>query len=333
MFKPDKKITGATKQDEFIDFIQSKGFKPESPDFAKPVDMRRTQFKSSTLAKITGIAVLCTLLWTVTYDRLSMGVLEVKREHLITDTISGEEFVTATVVFLTTTGGATWTFDATWNNANNSIEVIGTGALASNGQLGKFLLPGGGAGAGAYAASTNLTISTNKSYHISAAGVTTPANCTWDSTVIVADSGNGTVNVATAGTAGLASNSTGSTKFDGGAGGTAEAASSGRGGGGGGAAGPAGAGGAGVAGASGGAGGTGNNGATAANTNGTHFPGGAHGSGGGGNATAASRQGGLYGAGGGGGGLGVAAGGTGKQGLIVLTWIPAGGARSHQWFM
>jgi hypothetical protein len=324
-----KNGTGAEKQDELIGFLESKGFKPTSPDFAQKTKMQRTQFKMSTLTKLAGIATLCTILWTVTYDQISMGVLEAKREHFITDTITGEEFVTATVVFLTTTGGATWTFDGTWNNANNSIEAIGTGSTGRNGGGAPFNFGCSGGGGGAYAAVTNQTISTNKSYTIPAAGAN-PANVTWDTTVVVADSGNQSGACATASTGGLASNSTGTTKFNGGSCATPTGSNAGTGGGG--AAGPAGAGGTSVT----QTGGTGNNGGTPANTAGTHY-GGTHGAGGGGTGGSgngvAGVSGKLYGAGGGGGGGAGAAGGAGAQGLIVLTWIPAGGARSHQWFM
>jgi hypothetical protein len=322
IFDPNKP-EGTHRIGEFVDFLKSKGLKPFVPNGdQRKFDFRQVAFTTKTLSRLAGVALVSSVVWTITYDRVSMGALEAKREHVITDTLTSQDIVLSTVVFLVTTGGATWTFDPSWNNASNSIEAIGTGALASNGQLGKFLLPGGGAGGGAYAAVFNQTISANKSYTIPVAGVTSPANVTWDTSVVVADSGNGTVNVATAGTGGLASNSTGTTKYDGGNGGTGESATSGRGGGGGGAAGPAGAGGTGLGGASGGTGGTGNNGATPANTDGDDWDA-THGSGGGGNTTSGQRNGGLYGGGGAGGGQGVAAGGTGRPGIIVLTWTPA----------
>jgi hypothetical protein len=212
-----------------------------------------------------------------------------------------------TTVFLTS--GTSWTTDATWNNASNTVECIGAG---ENGDFSGT--PSGGAG-GDYAKVVNQTASGSISIQIGANAL--PATDTWWKTT-------GTV-LAKGG--GSTSTSVGSTTFAGGAGGTGGHSN---GGGGGGAAGPNGAGGNGFADtASGyGAGGTGDNGlggaggAGGGNTfpnnpggNGTEFDA-THGSGGGGNG---GGNGGLYGGAGGGVGNGV-------QGLIVLTWTPAGGA-------
>jgi hypothetical protein len=326
IIKPGQKKLGATKQEDFVSFIESKGFKPTCPDFTRRTDMKRKVFKETSWTKLAGVALLLTLTWTVFYDDVSKSVMEVKREVVATDTVSSHEMILATVVFLTTTGGSTWTFDATWNNSDNTIEAIGTGAAGRNGVTGKISAPGGAGGGGAYARLEDQTLAANQSYTIAAnpaANGAAPVDTTFGSgPLLIADSGaNGSV-PSPGGPGGTVANSTGTTEFAGGTGGSG-------GGGGGGAAGPSGAGGNGAAGNAGAAGGTGNGGTTPAATAGTHWNG-THGAGGGGtgatNASGADApdNAGLYGAGGGGGGAGsggISA--AGRQGIIVLTWTPA----------
>lgn len=130
-----------------------------------------------------------------------------------------------------------WTVPVDWNDASNSVEVIGGGGGGgdANGA------GAGGGGAGAYSKVSNLTLSGNITFGIGASGsggastangtdggdtwfnATSLANCvTVGSTVCVgAEGGNGGVAADpwTGGAGGLATNGVGTTKADGGAGG------------------------------------------------------------------------------------------------------------------
>lgn len=184
----------------------------------------------------------------------------------------GEEltFDFATVTFLTTTGGATYTSPSDWNNSDNFIEGIGgagSGGAACGNNSNSHSTGGGG---GEYRKIANFTFATpgttTASYTVGTGGTTVTAN--GSATVNASANGNAgadttwntTSLVAKAGGAGEAS-TTSSASLNGGAGGTGGtgAADSGAGGaggananngsatGGGGAGGAAGAGNAGVA--------------------------------------------------------------------------------------
>lgn len=255
----------------------------------------------------------------------------------------------ATVVFLTT--GTSWTVPADWNNASNSIEVIGGGGGGGGGKTGAGGGSGSGGGGGAYAKISNLSLTPSGSVTIQVgaagtggaagangtAGTATFFNgtaCAGASACGAAGS-NGLTSSATGGAGGTTAGSVGTTLFAGGSGGGGSTGSGLKGGGGGGAAGLNGAGNSAAAGPSaggsgdagfGGAGGAAGN-PGVAGSGGTEYDA-THGSGGGGgggnvkNATATGGTGGAFGAGGGGGG-GKAAGGGGNQGLIVITYTPA----------
>lgn len=255
----------------------------------------------------------------------------------------------------------TTTSPADWNNSNNSIEVIGTGARGAIGA--STSTSGGGAGGGAYSKIVNATITTpGTTTYYWRIGATTATNGSvggdswWTLTspgtsfpttgTAVGAKGGAALASASSATGGAggalasayASPATGSVKTSGGNGGTA-GASNAAGGGGGGAGGKSGngvngsggpgAGGAGNAGTVnlGGAGGPAGNGAGAAGGAGSNLStsptAGSGGGGGGGNASASTGgQGGLYGGGGGGGGRSTGVGGQGRQGVVVLTWSP-----------
>ncbi len=74
-----------------------------------------------------------------------------------------------TTIFLTTTGAGSWTVPADWNDADNSIEVIGAGG---GGRSGTGTTRGGGAGGGGYSKITNLdlTPAASVSYQVGAGG-------------------------------------------------------------------------------------------------------------------------------------------------------------------
>ena len=232
----------------------------------------------------------------------------------------------STTKYKVITSGTSFATPSDWNNSNNKVHCIGAG---SSGTVSNTTAYGGGGGA--YAVTTNLTLSGTVSCQIGAVGGTTtvPSGTahTWVKT-------NATVRAAGAGasaTGGTTANSVGTTTFAGGNGNSSTRTS------GGGAAGPTGAGGsastsaggAGDAGsANGGTGGTWNSaGAISAGGNGTTWTdsstsavAGAGGGGGGSNSGTAT-AGGLYGAGGGGvaGTTGTA--GAGTAGVIVLEWL------------
>lgn len=232
-----------------------------------------------------------------------------------------------TVIFLTS--GTSWAVPGDFNASANTVEAIGAGGDG----VGTTAFAGGG---GAYAKVTNFspgggTVSFQIGVHGGTTGSGTgPTSNTWfdsGATLVAAGGVSGAANAAGGSTA----NSVGSTKF---AGGNAGATV-----GGGGAAGPDGAGlnGNGVSGA-GGAGDNGNanggvGGTVGAGRNGgngtswTSNPGGATaGAGGGGSVDAGVANGGTGGLYGAGGGAGVTTGGAGANGIIVITYTPAGGA-------
>lgn len=261
----------------------------------------------------------------------------------------------ATLQFLVSPTGSNQTFTspATWNSANNKIEVIaggggggGSGSSDANG-------PSAGGGGGGYSKTLNFTFAnpgtTTATYQIGslgAGGLTsgnngqdgTPGGNAWFNGATLAAStvganGGGTLNngggavTMAGGLGGSTTGATGPTKFAGGAGGL-QANGTLRCGPGGGAAGPSGPGGAGGAVVST-TGGTADNGTVAGGVldgngqSGTEFDG-SHGSGSGGGSESGGGTGGAGGNyGGGGAGSGGGVGAVGAQGLIVLTWIPA----------
>jgi hypothetical protein len=249
------------------------------------------------------------------------------------------------------TSGSSWTVPSNWNNANNSIEVIGAGGGGGgNGRRG-----GGG---GAYSKSTNvaLTAGASVAINVGAAGTGTGANggdtyfngtnCAGSSAC--AKGGQGGADHA-GGQGGAVSGGVGSIKYGGGsAGDNVDGLADGSGGGG--AAGPHGygvssgdasTGKCDVPGSGGSSGGIGDDNAggyggrfsyfgesqAQSGGNGTEFDA-SHGSGGGGgggsddcSTTVNGGTGGNYGGGGGGGGRGGY--GIGGNGLIVITYTPA----------
>src|SRR5262249_37458762 len=81
-----------------------------------------------------------------------------------------------TTVRLFLTSGTTWTVPSDWNNANNTIEVIGGGG-GSGGGFGS-VLAGGGGGGGGYSKVVNLTLTPNAtvSIQVGAGGSAAPSN-------------------------------------------------------------------------------------------------------------------------------------------------------------
>lgn len=144
------------------------------------------------------------------------------------------------IVFLTTVGSVlSWTVPATWNDADNTVEVIGGGGAGDN----------AGGGGGAYSAQTNLNLTPggSVSYRVGSGGLTAgdDGSDTWfngasfGASSVGAKAGTGGIGNNTGGTGGQASAGIGSVKFSGGDGGSGAAgAGSEGGGGGGGAAGP-----------------------------------------------------------------------------------------------
>lgn len=245
-------------------------------------------------------------------------------------------------IFLTS--GTSWTVPTTWNNASNTIEVIGAGGGGSTGltgSTGASAQGGAGGGGGAYTKITNATLTPGGSVTIavgSGGGTATAGGDTYicnstsncasilGTAVIAGAKGGGGASGITAGTGGAASSGvpasgTGVTKFNGGTGGSPGPSNGNGGSGGGGGGGAAGLNAAGNAGADGvsGSGNDGGNGGGGGQGNGTF--GGAGGSGGlansggggiGGNGTEYDS---THGSGGGsGGGAGGARSGTGGGG-------------------
>jgi hypothetical protein len=252
------------------------------------------------------------------------------------------EFIAiTTVVFLTS--GTTYTRPVDWNNSSNTIECIGGGQGGGNlfclGCCGAY----GGAGGqgGGYSRSINLSIGTTAAYAIGAAGGT--PSVAGGSTSF----NSGTVFAPGGGTgAGFTANNAAFAGGNGGAPGSLGAGGSGSGAGGGGAGGKNGAGvsgapsstgdtvngqpgGAGDAGAGGGGGGSGSGGGNGNEYGGGIGSGGGGGGGGGGASVCCggagpfgAGPGGFYGGGGGGSPYATNAPNVGRQGIIIISYLP-----------
>ena len=241
------------------------------------------------------------------------------------------------VIFLTS--GTSWTVPNDWNNANNTVEVIGAGGAHKSSSA------TAGAGGGSYSKANHLTLTPNSSvpYNIGISGLASPGESTWfgsttRSSALVAATGGCNVNSSSNCTNPTSAN-IGSVIYAGGKGGN-DGYLAGFAAGGGGAAGPHGGGGRGqdsgqYSGGSGGGGDNGYGGAGGADSNGPASPGGAGaeytataggtaGSGGGGgagsNRNGGGSTGGAYGGGAGGGNTSGTV--SGGKGLIVITYTP-----------
>jgi len=158
-------------------------------------------------------------------------------------------------IFITSTASTTWTVPADWNNASNTIEVIGGGGSGANAAASAA---GGGGGGGAYAKVSNVTLPAGSDVGIKiGAGGTAPGNGvagnnggdTWlcnstancggiaSSSVVVGAKGGGGGPLDGSGAGGASSTSVGDIKYSGGNGG-ADCDGGNSGGGGGGAGGP-----------------------------------------------------------------------------------------------
>ena len=140
-----------------------------------------------------------------------------------------------TVIFLTTGSSSPWTVPSDWNSANNTIEVLGAGGGAGNGQNGVSYPAGGGGGAYSKIANLSLTPSGSVVFQVGAAG-TSPATQNTNgvaggdswfngaslgaSSVGAKGGGGGVVGVpATGGSGGASGSGVGTTKNSGGQGG------------------------------------------------------------------------------------------------------------------
>jgi hypothetical protein len=262
-----------------------------------------------------------------------------------------------TVIVLTATSSSTWTVPSDWNSASNTIETIGAGASGDAAAQG-YMAPGGGGGAWNEISNLSLTPGASISYQVGAGGASQtatlydyPGNAggnTWfngtslTSASVSSQGGGVSAGSGAAAPGGLASAGVGS-GHNGGAGGSVGLFGQDSSGGGG-AAGPSGPGVAGIDESSfqsasaggagdngmGGAGGTSSvTGTPGAGGTGTEYDS-THGSGGGGGGAAQNGGTGAGGYGGGGGGSeqigsSPAVSGPGGQGIIVITYTPAGG--------
>ncbi|MFZ5559847.1 MAG: hypothetical protein ACOZAL_03575, partial [Patescibacteria group bacterium] len=181
---------------------------------------------------------------------LKIGEYEEARKWQIAADATTEIDITYDTAPTGSCGDNCWTTPADWNNASNSIEVIGGGGGGADASA----AGGGGGGGGAYAKGVNLSLSGNITFGIGASGsggagtngvdggdtwfnATSLANCetVGSSSCVGAEGGNGGVAASpyTGGAGGLAANSVGNTATrNGGSGGTGCAGDSGGGGGG-----------------------------------------------------------------------------------------------------
>lgn len=185
--------------------------------------------------------------------QITQVAIHADRIHIEAEEMLASGVITlVNVVFLTTTGSLlSWTVDASWNDADNSVHTIGGGAGGASGNVGG----GGGGGGGAYSGqpNINLTPGGSVSYRVGiggAGGSNTddgdPGGDTWfnganlAASSVGAKGGNGgNYSSGTGGTGGQAASGVGSTRTSGGNGGSVSLASGrSNGGGGGGAGGP-----------------------------------------------------------------------------------------------
>lgn len=312
---------------------------------ARQLDLATTVSQSYYAIYAADAGIECALYWDSKYNGSS--------SVFPSSALSGSE----SAVFLTS--GSSWTVPADWDNANNSIEVIGAGGGGGGGSnIAAQTHGAGGGGGGGYSVVENAVFTPGQeiSYHVGTGGTGgtagggstgengTDGEATWfDGTslgsarVSAAGGGGGAEAVLEGGAGGAGGNSSsgiGTTRYSGGAGGNSPNNNTNQGSGGGGAAGPYGNGVAGSGGtAAGGYGGAGDasqggaggginvGGASGSEWNATHGAGG----GGGGGQGAAGGAGGRYGGGGGGGGANGGssqswAGGNGYQGLIIIRY-------------
>jgi len=169
--------------------------------------------------------------------RSGRSVFQEARSWQIAADSETEIFITYDEAPTGSCGSNCWTVPADWNNASNSVEVIGGGGGGAD----STNAGGGGGGGGAYSKVTNLTLSGNITFDIGASGsggatsngtdggdtwfnATSLADCvTKGNTICVgAEGGNGGLYASpyTGGAGGLAANSVGTTTRDGGSGGT-----------------------------------------------------------------------------------------------------------------
>lgn len=227
----------------------------------------------------------------------------------------------STFVYLFYDSAATWTVPANWNNADNKIEVIGGGGSGSTTSQSKGEGAGGGGGGYAYVLNSTLTIGSAISYKAGnpvnggniGGNVGANGNPSFFSTIVRANGGTRGNNI-TGGAGGTVVTGTG---FSGGNGGNGNSSTLARTSHGGGAAGPHG------PGDSNGNGDAGFGGAVGTNRGDTGSTGfnlgdGQAGSGGGGQY--GFGDGGLWGGGGGGGAN--TNGGAGREGLVVISYVP-----------
>jgi hypothetical protein len=255
---------------------------------------------------------------------------------------SGILFAASTVVAYLLLSGTSWTTPADWNNASNTIHMIGGGGGGGGSRATSTTnkAAGGGGGGGGYRVLTNQTLSGSVAYSVGAAGTagataggTGGTGGTTTFNALTATGGGGGSTTATPSSAGGAGGTGTYTGGTGGAGATTTTSGVATGsGGGGGAAGPNGNGGAGGAGFSGsltaGGGGGGNGGGTAGaaaasnagGTGGNNFGG----TGGGAGGTNAAGTAGTNGGGGGGGANGNL-GAVGGTSIEISNTVGGGG--------
>lgn len=246
-------------------------------------------------------------------------------------------YTVATLVFLTSSTGSnqTYTSPTDWNNADNTVEVIGAGG-SGNSQNSR---PDGGGG-GAYSKISNFSFAapgtTTATRRVGTGGaavqLTGTGNAGGDSwfdgaslgAASVGAKGGSGASSSSGGAGGAAGSGVGTVKYSGGDGSTGEVGEDDDSGGGG-AAGPAGDGedGSLTAGGDGDAGNTAGPTSTSAGTTGQQWDP-THGSGSGGySASTSGRAGGAYGGGGSGADLDINFSGAGYQGIVVLTYTVA----------
>ncbi len=92
---------------------------------------------------------------------------------LLLPTTPGAALAQNTVIFLTS--GTSWTVPSNWNNANNTVEVIGSGGAHKSSSA------TAGAGGGSYSKANNLALTPGSSvpYNIGISGLASPGESTW----------------------------------------------------------------------------------------------------------------------------------------------------------
>ena len=120
------------------------------------------------MRRVALLIIFAILLQTTNFAAIFSSIFEVH-----------EAAASNSVIFITSTASTTWTVPFDWNDASNTIEVVGGGGGGASGAVGGGAggSGGGGGGGGAYAKATNVSLTASQivSIKVGAGGATSTA--------------------------------------------------------------------------------------------------------------------------------------------------------------